>query len=43
MAVFWQKGYHATSYEDLVNRMGINRASMYNTFGDKHQLYMQAL
>ncbi|WKN43532.1 TetR/AcrR family transcriptional regulator [Tunicatimonas pelagia] len=41
--VFWEKGYHATSYEDLVNRMGINRASMYNTFGDKHQLYIQAL
>lgn len=41
--VFWEKGYHATSYEELVNRMGINRASMYNTFGDKHQLYTQAL
>jgi len=41
--VFWEQGFHATSYEDLVSRMGINRASMYNTFGDKHQLYVQAL
>ncbi|MEM9675191.1 MAG: TetR/AcrR family transcriptional regulator [Bacteroidota bacterium] len=43
LSIFWEKGYHATSYEDLVERMGINRASMYNTFGDKHQLFTLAL
>ncbi|MFN7116004.1 MAG: TetR/AcrR family transcriptional regulator [Saprospiraceae bacterium] len=43
MDVFWEKGYCATSMEDLVDRMGINRASMYNTFGDKHQLFLEAL
>ncbi len=43
MQVFWKKGYHATSMEDLVVCMGINRASLYDTFGDKKQLYMAAL
>jgi TetR/AcrR family transcriptional regulator, transcriptional repressor for nem operon len=43
MQVFWKKGYHATSMEDLVTAMGINRASLYDTFGDKKQLYLSAL
>jgi TetR/AcrR family transcriptional repressor of nem operon len=43
LEVFWEQGYHATSYQDLVDRMGINRASMYNTFGDKHQLFTRSL
>lgn len=43
LEVFWEQGYHATSYENLVDRMGINRASMYNTFGDKHQLFTRSL
>ena len=40
---FWHRGYHATSMQDLVDTMGINRASLYDTFGDKHQLFMRAL
>ena len=43
MNVFWKKGYNATSMEDLVSGMGINRASLYDTFGDKKQLYMATL
>ena len=43
MQVFWQKGYNATSMEDLVTGMGINRASLYDTFGDKKQLYLAVL
>jgi TetR/AcrR family transcriptional regulator, transcriptional repressor for nem operon len=43
MEVFWKNGYHATSMEELVQAMGINRASMYDTFGDKKTLYMRAL
>ena len=43
MDVFWQQGYEATSIEDLVTHMGINRGSLYETFGDKHQLYSAAL
>src|SRR5215216_2939123 len=43
MEVFWGRGYEATSVGDLVEHMGINRQSLYDTFGDKHALYLQAL
>jgi TetR/AcrR family transcriptional regulator, transcriptional repressor for nem operon len=43
MEVFWSRGYEAASIQDLVLRMGINRQSLYDTFGDKHTLYLQAL
>ena len=43
MLVFWQKGYEATFLDDLTQAMGINRPSLYNAFGDKHALYMEAL
>ncbi|HYY99212.1 MAG TPA: TetR/AcrR family transcriptional regulator [Pyrinomonadaceae bacterium] len=43
MEVFWSRGYEATSVGDLVERMGINRQSLYDTFGDKHSLYLAAL
>ena len=42
MDLFWKKGFHATSIEDLVNHCGINRASMYNAFGGKEQLFDEA-
>lgn len=43
LEVFWQKGYEAASMQDLVRAMGIQKASLYNTFGDKHSLYLAAL
>jgi len=43
MEVFWSRGYEAASVQDLVEHMGINRQSLYDTFGDKHALYLQAL
>ncbi|NGZ82752.1 TetR/AcrR family transcriptional regulator [Duganella aceris] len=43
MQVFWQKGYAATSTADLLQAMGIGRQSMYDTFGDKYSLYLEAL
>ncbi|MGF1495984.1 MAG: TetR/AcrR family transcriptional regulator [Elainellaceae cyanobacterium] len=43
MEVFLHKGYEATSVQDLVACMGINRGSLYDTFGDKHSLFMAVL
>jgi len=43
MEVFWSRGYSAASIQDLVRHMGINRQSLYDTFGDKHALYLLAL
>jgi TetR/AcrR family transcriptional repressor of nem operon len=43
MKLFWEKGYEQTSMQDLVEGMGIHKRSMYDTFGDKHSLYLKAL
>ena len=43
MEVFWTRGYVGSSIQDLVKHMGINRQSIYDTFGDKHSLFLQAL
>jgi AcrR family transcriptional regulator len=43
LEVFWQKGYAATSTADLLDAMQIGRQSLYDTFGDKRSLYLEAL
>ena len=43
MGAFWTKGYAATSIEELVTHMGIQRGSLYATFGDKRSLFLRAL
>ena len=43
MQVFWHKGYEATSMEDLLNAMDINRGSLYATFGGKRALFLKAM
>ena len=43
LELFWERGYEATSMADLVERLGIARASVYATFGGKHDLYLRAL
>ena len=43
MDLFWEKGYKATSIQDLVDHMGIKRGSIYNTFGDKRSLFIAAV
>ena len=40
--VFWSKGFEATSMQDLVDGMGINRGSLYDTFGSKDELHRRA-
>ncbi|WP_026777017.1 TetR/AcrR family transcriptional regulator [Polaribacter sp. Hel_I_88] len=42
MNLFWQQGYAATSINDLVSNLGINRASIYDTFGDKEKLFKKS-
>lgn len=41
--LFWERGYEGSSVEDLVQCMGLGRGSIYDTFGDKHALYLAAL
>ena len=43
LELFWRRGYEATSMADLVEHLGIGRASIYATFGNKHDLYLKAL
>ena len=43
MQVFWHKGYEATSMEDLLSAMDLNRGSLYDTFGDKRQLFLKVV
>jgi TetR/AcrR family transcriptional regulator, transcriptional repressor for nem operon len=40
---FWNRGYEATSVRDLATSMGISGTSLYNAFGDKRALFVQAL
>ncbi len=41
--VFWRQGFEGTSISDLTAAMGINRPSLYATFGDKESLFRKAL
>ena len=43
MQVFWHKGYEATSMEDLLTAMDLNRGSLYDTFGDKRTLFLKVM
>jgi AcrR family transcriptional regulator len=43
MLLFWQHGYEATSLSDLTAAMGVTPPSIYSAFGDKKQLFRQAV
>ncbi len=43
MEAFWKRGYEATSLDDLLDCMQIQRASLYNAFGDKRTLFIGTL
>lgn len=41
--LFWRHGTAATSIQDVADATGLNRSSLYATFGDKRRLYRTAL
>ena len=43
MRLFGDQGYEKTSMSDLIEHMGIHRRSLYDTFGDKHTLFLKAM
>lgn len=43
MTLFWERGYAATSIQDLVEATGVNRGSLYATFGNKKRLFLAVL
>ena len=43
ISIFSQKGFAATSTDDLMRAMDVGRQSMYDTFGDKRALFLKAL
>ena len=42
MKLFWEQGYEGTSFDQLIQAMGISPSSFYNSFGSKEQLYKEA-
>ncbi len=41
--LFWEKGYNATSLNDLVSTLKLNRSSIYEVYGNKHDLFLKCL
>lgn len=43
MRTFWTQGYEGTSVQDLVGAMGVNKPSLYSTFGCKEEIFREAV
>jgi AcrR family transcriptional regulator len=43
LQVFWSRGYEGASMSELVEALGINKPSIYATFGNKEALFHKAL
>ncbi|GHE92806.1 TetR family transcriptional regulator [Streptomyces spiralis] len=43
LELFWSRGYGATSIQDLVDALGVERGSLYAAFGDKRRFYLEAV
>jgi TetR/AcrR family transcriptional repressor of nem operon len=41
--IFWQRGYEATSLEQLLEAMGMGKGSLYHNFGNKREVFRKAL
>jgi TetR/AcrR family transcriptional regulator, transcriptional repressor for nem operon len=43
MEIFWNRGYEATSLDDLCGATGLSRSSLYATFGSKRDLLLRSV
>jgi len=43
MRLFWRNGYENTSMQMLEKEMGINKFSIYSSFGNKHGVFLESL
>jgi TetR/AcrR family transcriptional repressor of nem operon len=43
MELFWQQGFQNTGMTELLDHMGIQRQSFYNTFGSKEKIFLEAV
>lgn len=43
MQLFWRNGYENTSMQMLEKEMGINKFSIYSSFGSKHGVFLESL
>ncbi|WP_431211456.1 TetR/AcrR family transcriptional regulator [Puia sp. P3] len=41
--LFWRKGYNGTPPQDIIDETGLSRSSLYDTYGDKHSLFIKTL
>ena len=41
--LFWEKGYHASSVDEVVKRSGVAKYGIYGTFGTKRELFLKVL
>src|ERR1700749_1254387 len=40
---FWQQGYNSTPPQAILDETGLSRSSLYDTYGDKHSLFLKCL
>jgi AcrR family transcriptional regulator len=40
--VFWRKGLHDATMQDLATATGVQRGSLYNAYGDKEAIFLRA-
>lgn len=43
LEIFWQRGYQGVGLTELLRAMGIARQSLYDTFGNKRELFIKAI
>jgi len=43
MRLFWEHGFDGVSISDLTTATGVNRSSLYSTFGSKEELFFKAV